>query len=123
MLGLTGIMDHAMTAWGLQEPERPKRLRDEECRNDPVASQHHQLTLKLQGHYNYYGITGNGRSLTAFFEQVKNAWRTWLSKRSQKSYLNWQQFSSLLSRYRLPPPVVIHSIYRSPSTRVISAKR
>jgi len=85
-------------------------------RHDPVSEQHHQLSRKLQGHYAYYGITGNGRSLTAFFEQVKNAWRTWLSKRSQKSYLNWQQFSSLLSRYRLPPPVVIHSIYRKPNT-------
>ena len=32
-----------------------------------------ELASKLQGHYAYYGITGNGRSLGLFFEQVKRA--------------------------------------------------
>ena len=27
--------------------------------HDPVRDQHRQLRLKLQGHYAYYGITGN----------------------------------------------------------------
>lgn len=82
-------------------------------RHKPVAEQHQALTRKIQGHYAYYGITGNGRSLGLFFEQVKRAWRTWLSRRSQKAYLNWNKFNALLARYRLPPPRIVHSIYRT----------
>lgn len=74
-----------------------------------------QLTRKLQGHYAYYGITGNGRSLGRFFQGVKLTWKSWLSRRSQKAYVTWTQFTALLARYRLPPPRVIHSIYRRPA--------
>ena len=84
-------------------------------RHEPLPEQHQQLTRKLQGHYAYYGITGNGRSLNLFFLQATRAWKAWLSRRSQKAYLNWQKFNALLSRYRLPPPKIIHSIYRRPA--------
>lgn len=82
-------------------------------RHEPVRQQHQQLKRKLQGHYAYYGITGNGRSLGQFFEQVKRAWRIWLSRRSQKAYRNWDKFNALLARYRLPPPEIVHSVYRN----------
>ena len=81
-------------------------------RHEPVREQHQQLTRKIQGYYAYYGITGNSRSLGLFFEQAKRAWRTWLSRRSQKAYRNWQKFNVLLARYRLPPPRIVHSVYR-----------
>ena len=84
-------------------------------RHEPMTEQHRQLTRKLQGHYAYYGITGNGRSLNLFFLQATRAWKTWLSRRSRKAYLNWQKFNALLARYRLPPPKIIHSIYRHPA--------
>jgi len=80
-------------------------------RHQPVAEQHQQLCRKLQGHYGYYGITGNYRALSLFFEQAKRAWHKWLSRRSQKAYLNWTQFQSLLARYRLPHPRIIHSAF------------
>jgi group II intron reverse transcriptase/maturase len=83
-----------------------------EHRHDAVADQCRQLTRKLQGHYAYYGITGNGRSLCLYFEQVKLVWRTWLSRRSQKSYVDWPQFTRLLTCHRLPPPRIVQSIYR-----------
>jgi RNA-directed DNA polymerase len=81
-------------------------------RHDPVSEQHRQLTWKLQGHYGYYGITGNYRSLWLFFEQTKRAWRTWLSRRSQTAYVDWPKYVRLLSRYPLPKPKIIHSYYR-----------
>jgi RNA-directed DNA polymerase len=84
-------------------------------RHEPVSAQCQQLARKLQGHYAYYGITGNGRSLGLFYLQVTRAWKTWLSRRSQKAYVNWQQFNALLARYRLPPPKIIHSIYHHPA--------
>ena len=73
------------------------------------------LPLFIDEAYAYYGLTGNGRSLGLFFEQTKRAWKTWLSRRSQKAYLNWQKFNALLARYRLPPPKIVHSIYRTPA--------
>ncbi len=81
-------------------------------RHDPVCEQHRQLTRKLQGHYGYYGITGNYHSLWLFFEQTKRAWRTWLSRRSQTAYVDWPKYDRLLSRYPLPKPKIIHSYYR-----------
>jgi RNA-directed DNA polymerase len=80
-------------------------------RHQPVAEQHQQLWRKLQGHYGYYGITGNYRALGLFYEQVKRAWHKWLSRRSQKAYLDWQRFQSLLAHYRLPHPRIVHSVY------------
>ena len=39
-------------------------------RHLPVKEQHKALARKLRGHYAYYGITGNGRSLRRFRHQV-----------------------------------------------------
>ena len=76
-----------------------------------VREQHARLTQKIRGHYAYYGITGNGSSLTAFWEGVKRAWRKWLGRRSQRSYFNWAAFVRLMERYPLPKPVIVHSVY------------
>ena len=35
-------------------------------RHLPIKEQHAMLTLKLRGHYAYYGITGNARALSTF---------------------------------------------------------
>ena len=35
-------------------------------RHQPVSEQHRALAQKLRGHYSYYGITGNMRSLSTF---------------------------------------------------------
>ena len=81
-------------------------------RHMPVKEQHAQLVLKLRGHYAYYGITGNGRALSSFLFFVKRAWRKWLDRRSNRARMDWVKFKSLLERYPLPAPVVVHSIYR-----------
>jgi len=82
-------------------------------RHMKVAEQHRMLSRKLQGHYAYYGITGNARALGSFLRQVEREWRKWLSRRSQRAALPWERFSQILSRYRLPPIRVVHSIYRN----------
>ncbi|MBZ5589017.1 MAG: group II intron reverse transcriptase/maturase [Acidobacteriia bacterium] len=81
-------------------------------RHLPVEDQHQALVRKLRGHFAYYGITGNGRSLAAFRHQVMRAWCTWLRRRSQRAHLSWDRFNRLLQRYPLPPARVVHSIYR-----------
>ena len=80
-------------------------------RHRPLQEQHHILSQKLQGHYAYYGITGNGHALAGFQHRVKEIWRTWLSRRHRGKPISWQRFQRLLERYPLPPVRVVHSIY------------
>jgi group II intron reverse transcriptase/maturase len=84
-------------------------------RHEPVAWQHTQLSRKLRGHYAYYGITGNGRSLGRFLHAVERIWRKWLARRSNRAKLLWARFNAFLKRYPLPPIRVVHSVYRSQS--------
>lgn len=80
-------------------------------RHRPIGEQQQALAQKLRGHYGYYGITGNSWQIAKFRHEVDILWRKWLSRRSQKSRLNWETFNRLLKRYPLPPPIAIHSIY------------
>jgi len=77
-----------------------------------VADQHAALSRKLRGHYAYYGITGNARALVRFCYEVERRWRKWLNRRSWATRVNWEKFDRLRERYPLPPPRVVHSIYR-----------
>jgi hypothetical protein len=83
-----------------------------ENRHRPLAQQRRVLAWKLRGHYQYYGITGNGDAVPRFFMAVLHLWRKWLSRRSQRARLNWAKFNRLLQRYPLPTPVLVHSKLR-----------
>lgn len=85
-------------------------------RHRPVAEQHQALSRKLQGHYAYYGVTGNGRALARFRYEVERRWRLWLSRRSRAGHLTWADYARLLARFPLPPARVVHSIYRRVAT-------
>jgi len=84
-------------------------------RHAPVGWQHATLSRKLRGHYAYYGLTGNSRSLARFHHAVERIWRKWLSRRSQKAAVTWDVFKQFLRRHPLPPPRVVHSMYRAQS--------
>lgn len=81
-------------------------------RHDPIGRQHAALVRRLRGHYAYYGITGNGRALARFQRQAERCWRKWLDRRSNRSRMNWDRFRLVLAHYPLPPPRVVHSVYR-----------
>ena len=81
-------------------------------RHLPLATQHHTLCQKLTGHNAYYGITGNSVALTAFRWAVVGIWRKWLSRRRRRGTIAWDQFTRMLERFPLPPPRVVHSVYR-----------
>ena len=86
-------------------------------RHRPVPEQHAALARQLTGHYAYYGITGNASALWRFHRQVERCWHKWLSRRSNRSGMDWERFRCLLIRYPLPPPRVVHSIYRGAAKR------
>jgi RNA-directed DNA polymerase len=81
-------------------------------RHDPVADQQQTLNLKLRGHYNYYGIIGNGDALQRFFFEVCKAWRHWLNRRGARSPMSWERFELLLGHYHLLRPRVVHGLGR-----------
>ena len=110
--------------WVIRRKTAAKRLRrtlraiGDWCR----ANRHHgmfeqfqELVRKLDGHYAYYGITGNGRCL----EQVRTAtlklWRKWLARRSRESKAHtWEWMKQMLREVFVFPYVrVVHSIYRA----------
>ncbi len=77
-------------------------------RHDPVMEQWQKLCQKVHGHYGFYGITFNSRSINGFYEQVKRAWRKWLNRRSRNKDMPWERFVRLLDRYPLPKPRIVH---------------
>lgn len=78
-------------------------------RHRPIRDQHAKLCQKVRGHYAYYGITNNARSLRGFLEAVERAWRKWLDRRNSRREMVWDRFARLLQRYPLPPPRIVHS--------------
>jgi RNA-directed DNA polymerase len=65
------------------------------------------LKSVVSGHYQYYGVPGNKRSLSNFREQVTLAWFRMLRRRSQKSNTTWARMSVHLRRW-IPVPQISH---------------
>jgi RNA-directed DNA polymerase len=68
------------------------------------------LGLKLLGHYRYYGMSGNIRSLQNFYHQVVRLAFKWINRRSQKKSYDWDQFNRFLLFNPLPKPKIYHSL-------------
>ena len=51
-------------------------------RHRPLDEQQALINRKLIGHYNYYGIAGNSRSLGRFRFKVQGVWCYWLRRRT-----------------------------------------
>jgi group II intron reverse transcriptase/maturase len=82
------------------------------CRDNrhlPIRDQHKTLCVKLQGHYQYYGINGNYRSLVAFRCAIERLWLKWLNRRTRKGKRNWDSFKDFLRHFPLPIPRIMHS--------------
>jgi RNA-directed DNA polymerase len=105
--------------WVIKRKTAPKRLRRsmknvwEWCRqnrHEPLREQYRMLCLKLNGHYQYYGIQGNFVMLRLLYKHVEKTWRYWLSHRSSKGGIPWEKFDTLRILYPLPTPRIIHRI-------------
>jgi group II intron reverse transcriptase/maturase len=85
------------------------------CRSNrhlDVEQQAEALSQKLNGHYGYFGITGNYPRLHQFLRAAMRVWRKWLGRRSQKGQMTWRRFALLLEQHPLPVPRVVHSYLR-----------
>jgi RNA-directed DNA polymerase len=80
-----------------------------ENRHISLGEQQAKLCTKLRGHYGYYGITSNFRSLKLFFNEVLKGWRKWLARRSRDGTMSWEKLIEHLKRYPLTVPRIVHS--------------
>ena len=76
-------------------------------RHDPMDGQYATLCSKLRGFYQYYGVRSNFKALEVVFEYAEKAWRYWLSRRSHKGKV---LFEELRKAYPLPLPRIVHNI-------------
>jgi RNA-directed DNA polymerase len=121
-LGFTHICGRSRNGkFTVKRKTAAKRLRrsmrrvTEWCRDHrhlPVGEQHKILCAKLRGHCNYYGLTGNMRSLRKMWWHVVRTWRKWLNRRSQRGRMPWKRFAEVLASYPLPRPTVVHCGYK-----------
>jgi group II intron reverse transcriptase/maturase len=71
------------------------------------------LRSKLQGHFIYYGITGNSEKIWDYLKWVKTLVFKWINRRSQKRSFTWKRFLKHLRRHPLPKPKIYHSLFAS----------
>ena len=65
----------------------------------------------LVGHFHYYGITDNCKSLVRFVDRIKKSLLKWLNRRSQRRSFNWDNFKDLMKDFPLARPKIYVSIY------------
>jgi group II intron reverse transcriptase/maturase len=80
-------------------------------RHLPVRAQHAALRRRLVGHFNYFGVNGNFRSLACLVAVTRRVWFKWLRRRSQRTRLTWERFELLLERFPLPRPRIAVRIW------------
>jgi group II intron reverse transcriptase/maturase len=77
-------------------------------RHLPVRKQWETLKRKILGHYAYYGISLNFRSISEFHQRARSVWFKWLNRRGNKGKRNWNSFANYLKEWSLPKPRIVH---------------
>lgn len=69
------------------------------------------LKLKLQGHYNYYGVNGNFPSLLSFYKYIKYKYFKVLQRRGQKHSIPWNVYVQMWEAMKVPMPKLCGNIW------------
>lgn len=80
-------------------------------RTQPTADIMETVANKLRGHYAYYGVTGNSKSIGNFYHEVKQFLFKWLGRRGKRGSLTFEKFSLLLQRFPLPTPRIMVKLW------------
>jgi len=70
-----------------------------------------RLASKMRGHFNYYGVSSNSKSINSFNYQTRRLVFKWMNRRSQKQSFNWETFSHYTKLYPLPKPSLVVNMY------------
>lgn len=71
------------------------------------------LNAKLQGHYQYYGINDNWPSLMKYREAAIRMTMRWLRRRSQKTFVSWDEFHVMLTHHPIASPRKLKNLIAS----------
>jgi RNA-directed DNA polymerase len=71
------------------------------------------LVRHLNGHIQYYGVSGNSRWLSSYVHCAQRMLFNWLNRRSQKRSFNWKQFADHIRPW-LPRARIVHDLYPVP---------
>lgn len=62
-----------------------------------------------QGHLQYFGISGNSRSVSSYAYHVRRLLFKWLNRRSQRRSFDWEHFAAWLDTW-MPRPGIVHRL-------------
>jgi hypothetical protein len=77
--------------------------------HNPIAKTGAWVKQMLQGHLNYFAVSGNDKCLWWFFNEVRWLWLKSLRRRSQNARLSWEKFTRLVDRF-FPPIKMLHPL-------------
>ena len=80
-------------------------------RNKKLTEIMDTVKRKLTGHYNYYGITDNLKSISVFKYEILKILYKWLNRRSQKKSYTYEEFYEMIKYFELPNPKIKVNIY------------
>ena len=75
--------------------------------HQPIPDQGKWLWYVVNGYFNYHAVPTNFRALVTFRTEIARRWRRVLSRRSERTKLNWEQMKQLLDTW-LPKPRILH---------------
>jgi len=71
-----------------------------------------ELNRKLDGYYEYYGITFNSRSLRKYYAQTKRLLFTWINRRGNQLRIHWDRYVLRINIWSpLRKPTIRHSFF------------
>jgi group II intron reverse transcriptase/maturase len=73
----------------------------------PTAKIMKTTARKLRGHYAYYGVTGNFKSISNFAYEIQRILYKWLDRRGRRGSMNFAKFCLLRIRFALPAPRIM----------------
>ena len=73
-------------------------------RHRRLAEQAAEINQILQGHYAYFGMGGNLRTLHRLHRACERCWRRMLSTRSQRGKVTWEKFQKIKQSFPLRRP-------------------
>jgi len=83
------------------------------ARSTPLKGLASALRSKLAGHFNYYGVIGNSRRLSEFFNAARHTIYRTLNSRSQKKSYSWVGFKAMWKTLDIPNPKIVETIQPS----------
>jgi len=69
-----------------------------------VTDQIDRINRTLRGHYNYYGMGGNSRSLSKIYNLAKLYLKKTLNRRSRKGSITWELFDKIMKKHPILQP-------------------